>query len=217
MNVKLLITAVLFTVLALFVANVWADVDAVDTYFENVRGQLLGFYASEIVSHAAIVLGLVIALPTVGGPVLAFLRKRMRARSIETFIEYFSSFLILILIALLTLYSVGRLIYWSGMAASLMQATRTNLGVTITESNVTSCMSALGNYTIERFWNGTGLTSLLAQGFYPQTSAYDSYVLASLCLIGVTFLLAVVRFFFSPIKQWFGRMRRPQKTQDVSY
>jgi hypothetical protein len=136
MSAKLFAIVALLTVFGLVMVNVRASIDDVDTYFENVRGQLLGFYGSELVSHAAIILGLIVALPSIFPR--AWKALNLRGTSLRAFLRYFTRALTVVLIGTLILYTFGRLFFWSAQATSLMVATRTNLGVNITDSNV-SC------------------------------------------------------------------------------
>jgi len=205
MNVKaltyfLLCLTMLLIVFAFFVVCVWASVDEIDTYFENVRGQLLGFYGSEIVSHAAIILGLIIALPSTVSWAFKGLFKTMEQWAFFSYLTY--SF-VLIFIVLLTLYSVGRLFYWSALASSLTALTRESLvtgeglPVNITELNVTSCMNAFANYTGYKFWNDQSFTSLLAQIFFPNNINGIFWLIVWVELsLGLSFLRYQIRYKF---------------------
>lgn len=150
MNIKLLIAAVLLVILCFLVVVVRAadEVNPIDQYFETVRGQLLAVYNSEIISHAGIILGLIIALPPIGQ--IAW--RRLRSQRLLARLFAVSVFL---LVGMLILYGIGGLFYWSTLAGALMGATRSELGVNITGSNVTSCMHALNSYTEDAFMNST--------------------------------------------------------------
>jgi hypothetical protein len=134
------------------------NVDEIDTLFETARGQLLGVYNSEVVSHAGIILGLIVAFASIAPNLWKALNSK---RVILRFLAIFVPLLIIILL----FYSVGRLFYWSG--ASVMGATRSNIGVSITASNATSCMGALANFTISRAMNVHSITTYLASFLHP--------------------------------------------------
>ena len=135
-------------------------VDEIDTIFENARGQLLGIYNSEVISHAGIILGLIIALGSTASDIWKGLnskRKKLRFLAVFAFL----------LIVLLLIYSVGRLFYWSSCSGALMGVTRSNIGVTINSSNATSCLFALANYTTEMATSDVSITTVLASLLHP--------------------------------------------------
>jgi hypothetical protein len=134
-----------------------ASVSDVDKHFEDVRGALLGFYNSEIVTHAAIAFGLFVAFPTL-------LSESLKMGS---FRKRFLLFLLLGLTASMIFYSIGRLFYWSSMGAYVMEVTSTSLGGNITETNVTSFMSLLNEHCMSAFWNDGSITCFFAKAFYP--------------------------------------------------
>lgn len=206
MNVKLFVVAVLLIVFCLLIVNVKANVDEVDTYFENVRGQLLAFYGSEIISHAGIILGLVIGLPPVG----TLFWKRLHFRN--AFLRYFTRMLVLVFVVMVILYSVGRLIYWSSLGASLTQATRTNLGVVVPDSNTTSYMSALTNYGQTQFWNDPSFTGDIARRLYPSWNLPISGIMyVGQYWIIPSFILTCLQFLYNFMTRYFDRKRRTKE------
>lgn len=172
MRAKLILAASLFIVFTFIVLGVVrASADDVDTHFETVRGELLAFYGSEIVAHVGILLGIIIAFPSVIGGVLKRLNNKMK-RSWRAFFLYSSYFLVLIFIVFLTLYSVGRIVYYSSFVANLVAVTREKLNLylhaNITELNLTSIMGNLSSYARDAFWhNGASTEGFLAHTFYP--------------------------------------------------
>jgi hypothetical protein len=188
MKANVVIAPVFFLTLSIIIINVGATVNELDVYFETVRGQLLGFYGSEIVSHAGIILGLIIALPSLGGLLWKALNLGRR------FSRRITRSLVLVFFIILILYSVGRLIYWSSLGASVALATREKLEATNSVENATSYMPALVNYTRTEFWNDPGFTYQIAKIFYPQNRVewyaqlVLSWIISSLVLTGVVFL-----------------------------
>ncbi len=136
-------------------------VDEVDTYFESARGQLLAVYSSEVVSHAGIILGLIVALASVIKDSLeAIISNKAKWRA-------FLGVLGIALILGLIVYSIGRLLFWSGSSSALIGVTRPGLGVTITNSNITSCMVELNKYAINASMNSGTLTGCMALTLHP--------------------------------------------------
>jgi hypothetical protein len=88
-------------------------IDDVDTHFENARGQILGFYSSELMSHAAIILGFIVGLFSLGRYVDNLLRSK---KWFVRFIGYFALAVTFLLIA----YSIGRLFFWSTLSSSII-------------------------------------------------------------------------------------------------
>jgi len=119
-----------------------------DQSWENVRGELFASYNSEVVSHAAILLGLIVAFPPIG--VIAWRRLNDGKKRVS----FWGAF-IFVSIIFLTLYSFGGLIYWSSMGSSLIIQTRpTNA------TDVTSFIHIMNANAEANFMNGTK-TSLL--------------------------------------------------------
>jgi uncharacterized Tic20 family protein len=124
------------------------DASSVDQIFENARGQLLAFYSSEVVSHSAIILGLIVAFPSIGA--IAWRRLKDKERLVS-----FQGVLIFVFIIMLVLYSLGGLIYWSALGAALIGATRSTDSINIISSNVTYCIKAMTDYTNSAFISST--------------------------------------------------------------
>jgi hypothetical protein len=133
------------------------EVNELDTLFETARGQLLGVYNSEVISHAGIIIGLMVAVASI-------LPNAWKAFTHRKRILRFAGVFLPLLIILALFYSVGRLFFWSALSGALFSATKTNIGVTITSSNATYCMSALANYTISSAMNAPlSITSLIVR------------------------------------------------------
>lgn len=111
-NAAFFVLALVFIVFVLLIFNVKAtdSIDEIDTYFETARGQLLQFYGSEIVSHAAIILGLVVALLSI----VRVAWKWLYPRTIKRFIALF----VLVFVLMLVPYSVGRLLTFTILVSS---------------------------------------------------------------------------------------------------
>jgi hypothetical protein len=165
--------------------------DEVDSLFETARGQLLGVYNSEVVSHAGIILGLIVAFATMAPNVWKAVNHKRKL------LRFFGPFL-LIFICLLIIYSFGRLFYWSASSGSLMGATRSNIGVTITASNATSCIGALANFTTTRAVEVKSVTSFLARYLHPNNWAL-------LLIIGV-----VISFIPSILIAWYDPLHKKE-------
>jgi hypothetical protein len=180
---KLFVLAVLLIISCVLIVKVKAtdDVDETDTYFESVRGQLLGFYSSEIISHAGIILGLIVGLPSIVKTAWKWLYRGKIRRFIALFV--------LPLALILVLYSFGRLIYWSSLSSALTVATRQDLEVTITNSNVTSFMYAFVNYTDKAFRADPSITSELARWFFPSVTNFALAVFFSVTFAVVSYCL----------------------------
>lgn len=137
------------------------SLDPIDTVFETARGQLLGVYNSEVVTHAGIILGLIVAFASVAPNAWKAVhneKKKVRFLGASASVS----------IVLLFVYSVGRLFYWSALSGTLIGATRSNIGATITSSNATYCLNALSNFTIESAKNAPlTITSFLANSLHP--------------------------------------------------
>ena len=133
----------LVIVFGFFVISVHAQTE-VDRYFENVRGELFGFYGSELVSHAAILLGLLVAFPSSGWRAFRNVGYREGYKRWWAFFFNLVYLFIFIAMVLVIFYFVGRAIVWAFVSSRLASATPANLG--ITESNVTSSMNALADY-----------------------------------------------------------------------
>jgi hypothetical protein len=165
---------IVFTFVVLGVRRVCAD--EVDAHFETARGGLLTFYGSEIVAHTAVLLGIIIALPSVFSSVFRRLNdkvKRPVGRAAALYVFYF---LILMFIFILILYSLARIVYYSSLVSNLVQVTRERLNAylhaNITELNLTSLMDNLSSYTQYAFWHSVwtfpaGWLGLLALQLYP--------------------------------------------------
>jgi hypothetical protein len=162
---SLVVISVLLMILGFFIVSVKAGVDEVDTYFETVRGELLAFYGSEIVSHSAIILGLLIGFTQIGT-----LWNWLFEHGKRTFWRYFVWSCVFVLILALIMYSVGRLIYWSELVGYLIHTTRTNMEDVITESNVTSSMLTVSSHIFWKFQNENSPMSKFAYFFYPRNS-----------------------------------------------
>jgi len=144
--------------------NQGSDVSSIDSHFDDVRGQLIGFYGSQIVSHTGIILGLIIVIPSLGPKLFRLLMSKRFALCLF-------ALLIILLLGTLIVYNTGRLFYWSSLDAYLEHATKQKveikLDITITGSNATSCMDALSNYTVISTESGIGLSSISNLIDYP--------------------------------------------------
>jgi hypothetical protein len=170
MNLRLIVAATLVIVFSTLVLRVRADVPDVDKYFENVRGELLSFYGSEMVSHAGILLGLIVAFPSTGWRALKRLFTKDSSR--RAFYLYFFYSFVLVFTILLTLYIVGRVVFWSTLSTRLTDATTAGLG--ITESNANSSMRALIDYANYGVLNSSGFPGVFATWFNP--SSYLNWI-----------------------------------------
>jgi hypothetical protein len=138
-----------------------AELD-VDEYFEISRGELLGFYSSEIVSHAALILGFFAAEAALWKD----LRNDNKSSQRRDFLEKLSVCVLAGLILSCTCYSGLKLIYWSGLEAHAIEATPNEvtrvLDKNITSSNVTSWTSLLNEYNIRKLQNEPQIQYVLA-------------------------------------------------------
>ena len=155
MEVKILklSTATLFLFVLCGLLIVSAAADVYDDYFESVRGQLLAFYGSEVVSHAGIILGLLVGLFSIAKPLWRALQRRSRR-----LLRFFGVFIpTLIVIGLV--FSAGRLVYWSDLGAYLM---KTNITIVVTNNtdlmsnatsnlNLTSWIGILNDNVVNEF------------------------------------------------------------------
>jgi hypothetical protein len=162
--------------------NQGGDVSSIDSHFDQVRGQLIGFYGSQIVSHAGIILGLIIAIAT-------FAPRLFRGLKSKKFAWCFVAFLVILLLGTLIVYTTGRLFYWSSLDAYLEHATRQSvenkLHINITASNATSCMDALSNYTVTSTESSFGLSSI------SNLTKYPYYILAAISGVEVAIVASV--------------------------
>jgi succinate dehydrogenase hydrophobic anchor subunit len=173
---------IIVIVLGFFAFSVRAQTD-VDKYFETVRGELIGFYGSEMVSHAAILLGLVVAFPSTGWRALRSVSYRYSyKRGWALFLNFICLF-VSVSMMLLIFYFFGRTVVWSFLSSGLVSATPANVG--ITESNVTSCMTALADYA------GKGLkeSTFWSQPFIILVNPPESFILPFLTVSIVSSLV----------------------------
>lgn len=194
MNVKLFAILVLLAAIGSVIANVGAEVD-VDEYFENVRGQLLQFYTSELISHAAIILGLIVGLPTVGSIIWNW--KWLKRR--HPFWRHSVRAFVFLITVTSVLFSFGRFVYWSKLGTPLIHVTREDVSDFLTESNatswelnVTSCMSVLSDYAYAKLPKDLSPTSVLIQISFHLTNPDAEF--QALIILGVaSFCYATVR------------------------
>ena len=169
--------------LLLFLPAVNAQViDDKSKYFEDVRGQLLSSYNAQVVSHTAILLGLIVAIASTGKDVIHALKSnRRRYRLLGMTVVAF--------VILLFLYESGRLFYWSGTISVLISLNTTQLadnGISFGPTNMTSCMYIISNVAVNTIMADNALTSRLAQYFHP-----NSLVLVIAVVIAIVSILII--------------------------
>jgi uncharacterized protein YpmS len=150
--------------LLLFTPCVKAELD-VDEYFEKSRGELIGFYGSEIVSHVALILGFLVAGAALASRVDDFLnnQKPLLARGLifikPSRAKRWTFVILLGLILCLVFYAGVRLVFWSAMGAYIIRATPENtkrvMDTNITSSNATSWTPILQDSAIKELANET--------------------------------------------------------------
>ncbi|MDH5483491.1 MAG: hypothetical protein OEY22_11550 [Candidatus Bathyarchaeota archaeon] len=157
----------------------------VDEYFEKSRGELIGFYGSEIVSHGALVLGFVVAGVTLMSKADDFWNNQKPSVPKRLFFLVFIFLLVLMLCS--AFYSGLRVIFWSAMGAYVIDATPDKiwnfLNKNITSSNVTSWTPVLQEYAIKEFENETAphywlarvLSPILGGSAFPYSSSLRLY------------------------------------------
>lgn len=165
MREKIAIVIILLAISSLLLSTTNAQsVSDIDSCFENVRGQLLSIYSSQITAHAGIILGLIVAVATIGtGIIKAVGSHKIHYNLLGLFTLSGMIFLLM--------YESGRLFYWSGVSSVLTYTNAISClnetGSTIVVSNVTSYMALLNTYAINMVMSGNGTTSVVAQAFYP--------------------------------------------------
>jgi len=157
--------------------------NANDVYFESIRGELLSFYGSEIVAHANLIVGLAISsLALIAGGKQFFkgskegnpkskegadasdTSKRSKWKRVDLRTVFF--FLLLGLILVLTIYSLGRLMYWSFLGADVL-AIDSNLKGKVGNTTSTALIFELHNLTIKDFENSSSVQYKFARAFFP--------------------------------------------------
>jgi hypothetical protein len=164
--------------------------DELDTHFETVRGNLLGFYNSELVSHAGILLGFTVGLASL----LPSIWKAINSR--RGLLRFFGMAILLSLFIII-IYSFGRLLYWSALSATLVGVTRPNVGLANSTIDATSYMRTLSFYCLSSVGNDTSITSVIANTLHP-TSFLKGLWMPSVAIIIVPSVLLAV---FRPIKK----------------
>lgn len=164
-----------------------------DVFFEDVRGQLLQYFSSEVVAHSGLIIGLIIG----SFALLAAWEDFGKSRR-----KQIVFFLLLGLAFSLTLYSVGRLFYWSYLGSDilLVNASEYNIG----DSNATMLIKAIHDRVITDFQATESLYCNLARFLQPNFSGFDSVAWLFLKMLVLTFL---------PLAFWFSWQDPPQKWQ----
>jgi hypothetical protein len=181
----LILLFAVFVLLSIFAKfTVRAEIPDFYNYFETLRGELLGFYNSELISHTGIILGLIVGIASIG-PVLWNLV--IHKKVICKLIGRFSFGAIIAGIC----YFVGRFFYWSAMNTILIGATESKMGINANYSDPTSLLFELGEYTVSTTEIGDSTTSAIAVFF-----SFDNLIfwIVLLALIVCFTLLSVSKY-----------------------
>ena len=157
---KILILALIS--LFLFLPFVKAQ-NAPNSYFENVRNQLLSSVNSQIVSHSAIILGLIVAIGTIGKDAV----KAITSKKLWKHVLAFGS---IAFIVLLSLYESGRIFYYTDISSRLITLNNASLngaGIQINSSNEINFMSQINQYATTYPKGNLSLPSHFAQWLSP--------------------------------------------------
>jgi hypothetical protein len=191
-----------------------------DEFFETVRGQLLQYYSSEILAHSGIILGLVIGSFALFAGWESFFgtkdaigknnhkkeeNDKGNSNGSNVWIRRLAFFLLLGLALSLTLYSVGRLFYWSSLNADILVVQRKD---TFDSSNATSLIGWLNHNVTVNFWNkAPSLELCLARAFY--FDSRDWLPLTVFCGRMLYFILLpfVVWYPFQKIHAWNSKLK----------
>lgn len=195
-NLIIILIALLFLILSLSFAIAQNDSNN-NSYFENVRGQLLSSYNSQIVSHAAIILGLIIAFGTIGKDAIKGIISNRRLFHVLG-LESIASIIVLIL------YESGRLFYWSDASSTLISLNQSALlktGVITNNTDLTAYMYLINNSSVTTvIKDNSTLTTRMGQIFNPNNSFF---------LIAVVVLLACLPIAIELFYCW--RNKEPSK------
>lgn len=180
----------------------------VDTHFETVRGSLFGFYNSELISHAGIILGLTVGFVTLFPNFWkAFNHKTKLLRFLGTFLFLF--------LFVFIIYSFGRLLYWSSLNATLIGVTRKDVGLT-NSTDPTSYMNELSDYCLSSVSNSTvkgnvSLTSRIALGLHPNSFIKGLWIPTAIIIIVPSIVNSI---FYKSIIKFFKKRKRKAKLND---
>jgi hypothetical protein len=191
MNHRFLLVVVLIIFLSFFVFSVSAQNQSpneVEKYFETVRGELLQFYGSEMVSHAAVLLGLVVAFPSIGWRARRKVSYRDGYSRWGTFGFNWFYLFIFVSMVVLVFYFVGRTILWSSLSAQMVSAT-TSVG--IDGSNLSASMGKLADYASNQLNGATWILKIFiiparATDLFLQISAVLSLLVSLVGSIVIT-------------------------------